>query len=199
MDGLPVDFSPSVEQSSRASFTGKVLVGLTGGVALGLSVVCASFVSPAFRKFCLPYIPATKTQIANVFAGLKGRQGSLLDVGSGDGRIVLEAAKSGFVAHGVELNFWLVLYSRLDSLRKSLNKKTKFYRRDLWKFHVGDYDNIVIFGVEQMMAALENKFEMECKNGCIVIACRFPLPNKKPFRTFGHGVDTVWAYEMIKT
>ncbi|XP_044261392.1 ATP synthase subunit C lysine N-methyltransferase [Tribolium madens] len=198
MNSLPIEFS-SVDQPSRTSLTGKVLLGLTGGAALGLSVVCASFVSPAFRKFCLPYIPATRNQITNVFTALRGRQGTLLDVGSGDGRIVLEAAKCGFVAHGVELNFWLVLYSRLNSLRKSLSKKTTFYRKDLWSFHVGDYDNIVIFGVEQMMAALENKFNTECKNGCIVVACRFPLPNRKPFKTFGHGVDTVWAYEIIKT
>jgi len=37
---------------------------------------------------------------------------SLVDVGSGDGRIVLEAARRGYKAHGVELNPWLVLYSK---------------------------------------------------------------------------------------
>lgn len=103
---LPFEFSSKIEQPSKTGITGKVLLGLTGklvnltsnfeiffsllgGVALGLSVVCASFVSPAFRKFCLPYIPATKTQIKNIFLALKGQQGTLLDLGSGDGRIVL--------------------------------------------------------------------------------------------------------------
>jgi methylase of polypeptide subunit release factors len=128
-------------------------------------------VSPAFRKFCLPYIPATRTQISNILQALEGRRGTLLDLGSGDGRIVLgldtntlipiliinrlivEAAKRNLVAHGVELNIWLVLYSKLDALRKGLANKTSFYRRDLWKFHVGKYDNIVIFGVEQMVGS----------------------------------------------
>ena len=43
---------------------------------------------------------------------LKGRQGPIVDLGSGDGRIVIEAAKRGIPAEGVELNPWLVLYSR---------------------------------------------------------------------------------------
>ncbi|KAH0813025.1 hypothetical protein GEV33_009763 [Tenebrio molitor] len=193
---LPVEFTTYNDNSSKTSLAGKILLGVTGSVALGLSVISASFVSPAFRKFCLPYIPATRTQISNILQALEGRRGTLLDLGSGDGRIVLEAAKRNLVAHGVELNIWLVLYSKLDALRKGLANKTSFYRRDLWKFHVGKYDNIVIFGVEQMMGDLEVKFDSQCKNGCNVVACRFPLPNKRPTRTIGHGIDTVWIYEF---
>ena len=36
----------------------------------------------------------------------------MLDIGSGDGRLVVEAARMGFRATGVELNRWLVYYSR---------------------------------------------------------------------------------------
>lgn len=47
------------------------------------------FVSPALRKYCLPYIPATDTQIENVLKALSGKSGKLIDLGSGDGRIVI--------------------------------------------------------------------------------------------------------------
>ncbi|KAG8328592.1 hypothetical protein J6590_106597, partial [Homalodisca vitripennis] len=57
------------------------------GAAIALTVVCAPFVSPALRRVCLPYVPATSTQIDNVLHALKGRKGNLLDLGSGDGRI----------------------------------------------------------------------------------------------------------------
>lgn len=53
-----------------------------------ISVICFPFVSPAFRKICLPYVPATHQQIKNVIRALSGRSGSLIDLGSGDGRIV---------------------------------------------------------------------------------------------------------------
>ncbi|XP_044763129.1 ATP synthase subunit C lysine N-methyltransferase [Coccinella septempunctata] len=176
--------------------TGQVILGITGGIALGLTLVSSSFVRPAFRKYCLPYIPATDEQIKNVLTALKNRRGLLLDLGSGDGRIVIETAKIGFTSHGVELNPWLVLYSKYDAWRKGLGKNTGFYRRDLWKYDVSKYNNIVIFGVEQMMENLEKKLIKECQNGSYIIACRFPLPIRKPIATIGCGVDTVWVYTI---
>lgn len=59
-----------------------------GGIATAITVVCFPFVSPAFRKICLPYVPATNQQIKNVMQALNNRSGSLIDLGSGDGRIV---------------------------------------------------------------------------------------------------------------
>lgn len=127
----------------------------------------------------------------------------------------LETAKNKFVAHGVELNPWLVLYSKINAFRHGLGSQTKFVRKDLWKYDVSKYDNIVIFGVEQMvrvkrtfyvyvtvsliilqMADLEKKFVKECKSDCNILACRFPLPNLRPLRTIGYGIDTVWVYRI---
>ncbi|CAG9814886.1 unnamed protein product [Phaedon cochleariae] len=179
----------------NVSYTGKILLGITGGVAFGLTVICASFVSPALRKFTLPYVPATKQQISNILSALNGRSGTLLDLGSGDGRIVLETVKHKFLSDGVELNPWLVLYSKFNALRKGVHRSTKFIRADLWKYDVSIYDNIVIFGVEQMMNDLEKKLLKECKGDCNIIACRFPLPNLVPKKTIGHGIDTVWVYD----
>lgn len=36
----------------------------------------------------MPYIPASKAQVNNVFTLLRGQKGGLVDLGSGDGRIV---------------------------------------------------------------------------------------------------------------
>lgn len=137
---------------------------------MGLTIICAPFVSPALRKFCLPYIPATNEQIKNVLIALKGKHGTIIDLGSGDGRIVLgkysntfslvyinidgviaETAKNNFISHGVELNPWLVLYSKLNAFKNGYKSKTAFFCRDLWKFSIAKYDNVVIFGVEQMV------------------------------------------------
>ncbi|XP_055607427.1 ATP synthase subunit C lysine N-methyltransferase [Uranotaenia lowii] len=190
--------------TSKLSTSGKLLIGLTGGVAVGLSIVCYPFVAPALRKHCLPYVPATTKQIANVLASIeKSRAGGahrLLDIGSGDGRIVIAAARevSGLEAHGVELNPWLVYYSRLAALREGVLRKTKFYRKDLWQFDISGYDNVVIFGVEQMMADLEQKVRKEVKPGSTIVACRFPFPTLIPNKTIDDGIDSVWVYKNVK-
>lgn len=135
----------------KRSRAGLFIATCTGGIAVTISVICYPFVSPALRRICLPFVPATTQQILNVLQAIRGRSGKLLDIGSGDGRIVLAAAKEGFQSDGVELNPWLVLYSRFVSFKSGLSRNTSFYRADLWKFNLKPYNNIVIFGVKEMV------------------------------------------------
>ncbi|XP_077516290.1 ATP synthase subunit C lysine N-methyltransferase [Amblyomma americanum] len=100
----------STEQRRRR--LGKAAIALTGCGAVGIVAVAVPFLSPALRKVCLPYVPATDTQVRNVAAVLRKRsqRSALVDLGSGDGRIVFEAAKLGFTPSvGVELNPWFPL------------------------------------------------------------------------------------------
>ncbi|CAG0921560.1 unnamed protein product [Notodromas monacha] len=188
------------ESKSESSRLPWILIGLTGGVAVGITAVSAPFVTPALRRFCLPYLPATTDQLFNVQKALNlcPKSKPLLDVGSGDGRIVFEAAKRGFQAHGVELNVWLVLYSRFAALAKGrqIFDRTSFSRNDLWKMNMRGYGTTVIFGVEEMMAPLGEKFSTELNDDAHVVACRFPIPGWSPFVTIGEGIDTVWVYKV---
>ncbi|XP_066994258.1 ATP synthase subunit C lysine N-methyltransferase [Anabrus simplex] len=191
-----MELNDSIEEGipRRFSKAGLFLVSLTGGAAVALSVVCLPFVSPALRRVCLPYVPATGTQVSNVLMALSGRQGRLVDLGSGDGRIVLSAAQAGFSADGIELNPWLVGYSRLQAYRLGLRSKANFYRQDLWKTNLAPYHNVVIFGVQEMMPELEEKLIQELREDTCVIACRFPFPSRTPDSVLGSGIDTVWKY-----
>lgn len=199
MENLQFDTQyESKNTQKKISNTGKFLIAASGGVGIGLSIICFPFVAPALRKICLPYVPATDAQLKNVMCALKDCSGKMLDVGSGDGRIVVEAARNNFIAHGVELNPWLVQYSRLNAIINKVNSKTSFYRRDLWKFDLKPYSAIVIFGVEEMMPKFEDKLMCEANHNTSVVACRFPLNNLKPEKTIGEGVDTVWYYKIKK-
>ncbi|CAG5044267.1 unnamed protein product [Parnassius apollo] len=197
---MDLDINDSISTApTKLSSKGKILLFVTGGLAVGVSVACMPFISPALRKVCLPYVPATTNQLAGVSKALIGRNGRLLDVGSGDGRIVFTAAKLGFQADGVELNTILVYYSRILALLNSQYQNTKFYRQNLWTFNLQPYNNIVIFGVEQMMEEFECKLLQEANPDTVVVACRFPLPNMIPTETIGNGVDTVWKYVIKKS
>uniref|UniRef100_A0A182NXI7 Methyltransferase domain-containing protein n=1 Tax=Anopheles dirus TaxID=7168 RepID=A0A182NXI7_9DIPT len=194
--------APGLESHRKpASLSGKILIGVTGGIAVGLSIVCYPFVAPALRRHCLPFVPATPKQICNVLSFVKPSNGGsrLLDIGSGDGRIVIAAAQAqpSIKADGVELNPWLVYYSRLAALRNGVLNRTSFFRKDLWKFSLAPYDHIVIFGVEQMMDDLEKKILKEAAPGTTVIACRFPFPTMQTENRIEEGVDSVWVYRPV--
>jgi len=185
------------KQSLLSNKIGLTIAGISVGTVVFLYGAIGPFITPALRRYCLPYVPATTQQVRNVMNCLQGRTGRLVDLGSGDGRIVLEAAKHGLTSVGVELNIWLVLYSRLQAWRSTLGKeKAMFTRQDMWTVDLSAFENIVIFGTEQLMPALESKFLKELKCGSIVVACRFPLPYWKPLTTCGDGIDKVWMYQM---
>ncbi|XP_028329560.1 protein N-lysine methyltransferase FAM173B [Gouania willdenowi] len=174
---------------------GLVITGVVGGTVVALYAVTAPFVAPALRKICLPFVPATTAQVENVLNALRPRAGTLVDIGSGDGRIVIAAAKHGFKASGFELNPWLVWYSRCKAWREGVHHSAAFHISDLWKVSFAQYSNVVIFGVPQMMNQLELKLESELPSTAKVVACRFPFPTWIPEHTAGEGIDTVWVYD----
>jgi hypothetical protein len=69
---------------------GTTIACIIGGGALGLTAISVPFITPAFRRVCLPYVPATNQQIANVIKLLKKYPNAspIVDLGSGDGRVV---------------------------------------------------------------------------------------------------------------
>ncbi|XP_074652963.1 ATP synthase subunit C lysine N-methyltransferase-like isoform X2 [Tubulanus polymorphus] len=167
------------------------LILSVSGVAFGtFYAVATPFVMPALRKICLPYVPATSKQVRNVIKLLKSSSCS-----TASAKKVIDVAKQGYQAAGVELNPWLVMYSKWNSWRENVHRHTQFYRSDLWKMNLSGYGHVVIFGVEQMMPDLEKKLAKELNDKGYVIACRFPLPTWRPIQTIDEGIDTVWLYE----
>jgi len=98
--GLEKEFAGiSVSSASRPPLTktGKILLGIAGASFVGMCALTVPFILPAARRVCLPYVPATDAQVQNVMSLLVGsKPGRLVDLGSGDGRIVIEAAKREF-------------------------------------------------------------------------------------------------------
>lgn len=70
---------------------GGVIAGVVGGTALTISAMAVPFLIPAFRRVCIPYVPASPQQLANVkklIALCPPPVAPIIDLGSGDGRIV---------------------------------------------------------------------------------------------------------------
>ena len=42
---------------------GLIVAGVVGGLGLAVTALCVPFVTPALRRVCLPYVPATTTQV----------------------------------------------------------------------------------------------------------------------------------------
>ncbi|XP_028311806.1 adenine nucleotide translocase lysine N-methyltransferase isoform X1 [Gouania willdenowi] len=174
---------------------------IAAGTGLAIYAMWAGILQPGFRKVPLklqvPYIPASKGQVQNVMTLLRGRSGALVDLGSGDGRIVLEAHQHGFSpAVGYELNPWLVQLARYHAWRGGHHEKVLYRREDLWKVDLSQCKNITVFLAPSVLLLLQEKLQAELPDDALVVAGRFPFPDWKPCRVEGHGVDRAWAYNM---
>ncbi|KAG9342967.1 hypothetical protein JZ751_015183 [Albula glossodonta] len=177
------------------------LLQITASTGLAVYAVWAGLLMPGFRrvplKLQVPYLPASRKQVSNVMALLKGRAGGLTDLGSGDGRIVLTAYRLGFhPAVGYELNPWLVRLSYFHAWRAGLYGKVSYLRRDLWKVSLADCKNVTVFLAPSVLPLLQKKLLAELPEDAIVVAGRFPFPGWIPCRTEGEGVDQTWAYHI---
>ncbi|KAJ0058498.1 hypothetical protein NL108_016104 [Boleophthalmus pectinirostris] len=174
---------------------------IAAGTGLAVYAMWVGILQPGFRrvplKLQVPYIPASRSQVRNVMTLLKGRKGGIVDLGSGDGRIVLEAHRHGFTpAVGYELNPWLIYLSRFNAWRSGHHRKVSYRREDLWKVDLSECKNITVFLAPSVLSLLQKKLLAELPDDALVIAGRFPFPDWTPCRTEGLGVDRAWAYNI---
>jgi precorrin-6B methylase 2 len=129
--------------------------------------------------FGAPYAGLGEKRINAMFELLKVKKGkSLIDIGSGDGRIVIKAAKMGLIATGVEINPILYLYSKF-SIRIRKAKKTKILLKDMWQTDFSKYDYITIWGTKHMTKNLGNKLRKEVRPGTRIVSNHFQFENWK--------------------
>ncbi|XP_072457447.1 adenine nucleotide translocase lysine N-methyltransferase [Notamacropus eugenii] len=177
------------------------ILQVAAGTGLFAYTVWAVFLMPGFRKVPLklqvPYVPASRQHVENVMTLLRGRSGKMVDLGSGDGRIVLAAYRQGFhPVVGYELNPWLIWLSWFHAWRAGCSRKVSYQKEDLWKVNLADCKNVTVFLAPSVLPLLETKLLAELPNKARVISGRFPFPNWEPTATVGEGLDKVWAYDI---
>uniref|UniRef100_A0A8C6CPP2 Adenine nucleotide translocase lysine methyltransferase n=1 Tax=Moschus moschiferus TaxID=68415 RepID=A0A8C6CPP2_MOSMO len=126
------------------------LLQVAAGSGLAVYAVWALLLQPGFRRVPLrlqvPYVGASARQVEHVLLLLRGRPGKTVDLGSGDGRIVLAAHRCGLrPAVGYELNPWLVGLARLRAWRAGCADSVRYHREDLWKVSLRDCHNVSVF------------------------------------------------------
>lgn len=125
-----------------------------------------------------PYVVTREEYSLKMIALTKPKAGEkMLDLGSGDGRIVIDFARRGVLAHGYEINPYLVRVSQRKIVEQNLEQNAFIYCKDFWRETLSEFDVIAIYPAGFMLDKLEKKFESELKPGTRVVINGFKLPN----------------------
>lgn len=138
-----------------------------------------------------PYLPTRKRQIKAALDLLDLKPGqTLLELGSGDGRVMLAAARLGLKVVGIELNPLLVIVARLRLWR---------YRRQARVIWGGYFsarwpraDGIFTFMIQRHMQKLDSRIKKQ-HMAVRLASFAFYIPGKAPAKK-KHGVF-LYEYE----
>lgn len=157
-----------------------------------------------------PYVPTHQKLVEKMLDMAEVKHDDVVvDLGAGDGRIVMAAGGRGATTFGYEINPILVVIGnwRLRRLRHSErseqslwsrgslvpaqdDKRLRIFWRNFWNQDLSEAAVITIFGFPNMMGRLEKKLQKELKPGSRVVSHAFQFPNWQPVRK----EDGLWLY-----
>ena len=131
----------------------------------------------------LPYVGTKKDKIATIvkLAKIKKNE-TVIDLGSGDGRLLLATAAKGAYAVGYELNPFSVLLSRLHTYLEGQSENVMVYRQNMWQADLKVADVIFVYSLKKTIAKFQDFVYKNAKKGTRVVVNTNPFPHKKPVK-----------------
>ncbi len=132
--------------------------------------------------FGAPYLPTQKREVQTALDMLDLKPGeTLLEPGSGDGRVMREAARRGIKVVGYELNPLLVIVSVIVTWRYRHNVTVIW--GNYWLKNWPPTDGIFVFLLDKYMSKLDEKIVRSEHKPIKLVSYAFRIPGKKPLRS----------------
>jgi SAM-dependent methyltransferase len=132
-----------------------------------------------------PYVPTPQTVVDEMLSLARvTRDDLVVDLGSGDGRIVLTAA-SRYRARGrgIELDGELVDLSNEEARRRGVAGRVQFRREDALRTRIDDATVVTLYLLPELLHALRDRIYSELKPGARVVSHDFRFNDWAPDRT----------------
>jgi hypothetical protein len=128
-----------------------------------------------------PYIPTVQDDVDLMLdVGGVGPGDYVIDLGSGDGRIVITAAKRGAFGHGVEIDADLVDESARIAEAEGVADRTAFVEADIFEADVSQATVVTLYLYPEINLRLRPKLLSELRPGTRVLSNSFDMNDWKP-------------------
>lgn len=149
-----------------------------------------SCVLPVLRG--APFVPTHKERVEKAIKliGLGPNQ-KIIDLGSGDGRVLIAAAKKGAKSYGSEINPLLVWRTKFKIKKEGLQSVAFCNWKSFWSQDLSSFDVVFVYGISHIMKWLERKLQRELKPGAKVVSFVFSFPSWQP----SSAEDGIFIYQ----
>ena len=144
-----------------------------------------------------PYVPSRMNDVHRIIALAEIQPSeTIIDCGSGDGRVVLAAAAAGAIAIGYEISFVPWLISVIRGWRSPYRSRIKFYWKSFFQVNLSSYDVVFAFLMPGAVQKLASQLERQPKVGRRVLCFAFAVKNWTPDKKDKPNDQTLalWRY-----
>jgi len=137
-----------------------------------------------------PYLPTLRRDGEDALGLVNLKPGqTLIDLGSGDGRLLRRAARQGIHGVGYEINPFVYVVSLLVTWR--YRDIVKIYLADFWTTPLPAADAVYVFLIDRLMPKLDTKLSRELQTPTPVVSLAFKIPGRDITR---HS-SSAWRYD----
>jgi Methyltransferase domain len=135
-----------------------------------------------FKEMDTPYVPTPHGVVERMLRMAEVKPGDMLiDLGSGDGRLVITAAKEyGAHGFGVDIDPRLVAKSNRAAEQAGVADRARFLRQDLFDTDFHDADVLTLYLLPDVNMALRPKILAELRPGARVVSHDYGMRDWEP-------------------
>lgn len=147
----------------------------------------------------VPYVPTDPAVVQAMLrlAGVKSGE-KLYDLGCGDGRIVITAAKSyGARGVGIDLNPERIAEAKANAKEAGVEDKVSFIRQDLLQSDFSDADVVSLYLLPSVNLRLRPQLWRQLKTGTRIVSHDFDMgPDWPPEQTIEVAGSTIYRWTI---
>jgi SAM-dependent methyltransferase len=156
-------------------------------------VGCAAHAQQTAPPLDVPFVPTPDTAVAAMLklAGV-GKDDVVYDLGSGDGRIVITAARRyGARGVGIDIDPARIAESEHNARAAGVASRVRFVNQDLFDADIGDATVVMLYLLPRLNLRLRPKLLADLKPGTRVVSYGFDMGEWVPERSVEVGSSVV--------
>ena len=143
----------------------------------------------------VPFVPTPEAVVDKMLELAKvGPNDVVYDLGSGDGRIVIAAAKKGARAVGIDIDPERIREARANARQAGVGKQVEFRQGDLFQANLKEATVVTLYLLSSVNEKLKPKLLAELKPGTRVVSHAFDMGDWKPVSEERVGSSTVYYW-----
>jgi len=151
-----------------------------------------------YEHLDVPYVP-TNPEVVDAMLSLAnvGKNDLLYDLGCGDGRIVVTAAKKyGATGVGVDLDPQRIKEANENAQKEGVTDKVKFINSDLFKVDFSKASVVTLYLLPNVNLKLRPKLLASLKPGSRVVSHAFTMGDWEPDKQMNVGGTTIYLWTI---